>query len=231
MFDTKTSIFQELARPVIKLIIGITSLLVIGVIISVLPMLNALDFSNDANLLIAGVINTVIIVFILRFARDVKRIFKENLSMFPESGDIAKWLIIFVGIVVGYKAYYQMARAFLGRGGIGIYHWIFLLLAAIPLFKLIMLLYRNIDKITTLTIRKARFIGKKTSDTKVELKQIKCSECGFLMPEESKFCGKCGVQIQKGESEIEKEIQRCPKCNSEVPDTAKFCRHCGTKLA
>ncbi len=46
---------------------------------------------------------------------------------------------------------------------------------------------------------------------------MKCPKCQFENPEGMKFCGDCGVRLEK----------TCPKCNSSNPPGFKFCGECG----
>ncbi|HUT83655.1 MAG TPA: adenylate/guanylate cyclase domain-containing protein, partial [Thermodesulfobacteriota bacterium] len=49
---------------------------------------------------------------------------------------------------------------------------------------------------------------------------MKCSKCQFDNPEGVKFCGECGVKLER----------ICPKCNSSNPPQFKFCGECGHNL-
>ena len=49
---------------------------------------------------------------------------------------------------------------------------------------------------------------------------MKCPKCQFENPEVMKFCGECGVKLEK----------TCPKCNSSNPPGFKFCGECGHNL-
>ena len=49
---------------------------------------------------------------------------------------------------------------------------------------------------------------------------MKCLKCQFENPDGMKFCGECGVKLEK----------TCPKCNSSNPPGFKFCGECGQNL-
>lgn len=49
---------------------------------------------------------------------------------------------------------------------------------------------------------------------------MKCPKCQFENPAGMKFCGVCGVGLEK----------TCPKCNSSNPPGFKFCGECGHNL-
>ena len=52
-----------------------------------------------------------------------------------------------------------------------------------------------------------------------------CPSCGEAIPEDSKFCLKCGAKIE----EKHNDFIRCQKCGVNVPN-GKFCLECGAKL-
>ena len=49
---------------------------------------------------------------------------------------------------------------------------------------------------------------------------MKCPKCQFENPEGIKFCGECGVKLER----------LCPRCNSLSPPNFKFCGECGQSL-
>jgi len=49
---------------------------------------------------------------------------------------------------------------------------------------------------------------------------MKCTKCQFENPEGIKFCGGCGVKLER----------ICPRCNSSNPPEFKFCGECGNNL-
>lgn len=54
---------------------------------------------------------------------------------------------------------------------------------------------------------------------------ITCKNCGAVLSDDSRFCGKCGIAIQTAKNSI------CPNCRSEVAPDLIFCDKCGTKLS
>ena len=49
---------------------------------------------------------------------------------------------------------------------------------------------------------------------------MQCPKCQFENPEGIKFCGECGVKLER----------LCPSCYSSSPPSFKFCGECGHKL-
>jgi tetratricopeptide (TPR) repeat protein len=52
-----------------------------------------------------------------------------------------------------------------------------------------------------------------------------CKNCKAELPNDAKFCPKCGADTRQG------ELVRCPKCETQNPAAAKFCKKCGTSLS
>lgn len=62
---------------------------------------------------------------------------------------------------------------------------------------------------------------------------MKCSICGEEIPDNSKFCVKCGspVELKQPEKSVEESfIKICPKCGQTFEDNIKFCTKDGTPL-
>jgi len=52
--------------------------------------------------------------------------------------------------------------------------------------------------------------------------------CGAPLPEGSKFCGTCGVNVQ--EIIAKAAAARCPQCGAGISATFQFCRSCGAAV-
>lgn len=58
-----------------------------------------------------------------------------------------------------------------------------------------------------------------------------CSKCGSNIPDDSKFCVRCGSKIEKDVAQVSNVpgTKICPGCGSELRLEAKFCAKCGMK--
>jgi|SoiMethySBSTD1v2_1073268.scaffolds.fasta_scaffold571712_1 ribosomal protein L40E len=52
--------------------------------------------------------------------------------------------------------------------------------------------------------------------------------CGASLPEGSKFCDTCGVNVQEIVAKAAAAL--CPRCGAGISPTAKFCRSCGAAV-
>ena len=52
--------------------------------------------------------------------------------------------------------------------------------------------------------------------------------CGASLPEGSKFCGTCGINVQ--EIIAKAAVALCPRCGAGISPTTKFCRSCGAAV-
>jgi len=70
--------------------------------------------------------------------------------------------------------------------------------------------------------------------TPIALPTQRCLNCGAELPAGSRFCGKCGAQLQPPAPAIAPAISTtvtCPECKTDNPQRNKFCNRCGASLA
>lgn len=53
-----------------------------------------------------------------------------------------------------------------------------------------------------------------------------CQKCSAALPDDAKFCSKCGAKLEK---EIPEKVF-CTKCGKQYPRTQMFCTNCGNRL-
>lgn len=51
--------------------------------------------------------------------------------------------------------------------------------------------------------------------------EIRCPKCGFVMPDDSSFCGRCGCDLTK---------LFCMQCGKPLVPDSKFCMYCGASV-
>ena len=54
---------------------------------------------------------------------------------------------------------------------------------------------------------------------------MKCSNCGFELSKDAKFCIECGTKVEE-----KKDVIYCENCGSEMNSDSLFCPECGTKV-
>ena len=81
-----------------------------------------------------------------------------------------------------------------------------------------------------------------TKDKQILKNQKRCVKCGAVMPNEDRFCGKCGAEnevLVKEEPEVQEEATKadagdetkiCPNCQAEVNAELLYCPECGERF-
>jgi len=61
---------------------------------------------------------------------------------------------------------------------------------------------------------------------------IRCPNCNFLNPENTRSCNECGTSLSKEEIDAHNDIEKraCPNCGKEVKEHWKTCPQCGKSL-
>ena len=227
----------EFFRILTKLAIGVIGLLVVRLIFVNLPMLRdggpvlwraltALDGSKVA-------IDSIILVVIVNFGREIHSYLRARLPHFPASGTIAVNLILLVGVGIAYVSFRKLGYVLLSEQT---YQWIFLGLAIIPLIYVLALFYQNMDQMAILLVRRFQ-IGRRLArwgngQQQPVGQRLVCPSCGTEIEAGDPFCGNCGANLKAtGARGPETAHQTCPNCNAPVRSGAKFCRDCGAALS
>ncbi len=221
MADRDREILPTLIRPVLRFVIGLVVILIIRAVVAALPMIRDATISGFrlTPLQIAlAVVDTIIIVVLLNFGREMGNSLRFAIKSFPEVGSIATLIVGLIAVSIAYSSYRNFG--FLLPLSIRwIYSVLFVVLAAIPLYFLIMTVYRNIDKLTDLSVKKIQTATEKSTI---------CSGCGAKMAVDVQFCANCGQQA--GKEEVANEPAKCPECGVVVEEDAAFCAECGSRI-
>jgi len=123
-------------------------------------------------------------------------------------------------IIIAYTMSDRLIVPFM-RGFSWVYSLVFLLIAIVPLYSLVMTLYRSSGRITDLLSEK---VGEATGEL------VKCSKCGETVSSAAKFCPKCGTELDQPET-TEVVVVNCDKCGAENKPADTFCSNCGASLS
>lgn len=66
------------------------------------------------------------------------------------------------------------------------------------------------------------------TQTSPQMPQKVCSNCGVMVNEDARFCGKCGQSFAGDEESYKKAF--CSECGSEMNSDMSFCPECGTSV-
>jgi ribosomal protein L37E len=213
----------NVARPFVKLAIGVFGLLIIRYILSRLPMIKDAPPIPDVGLsystLGGAVVDTIIFVLIFRFGLEVEKMIEGKTRRIPDAGRMVRLGVIIIIAALAYNAYSDVAFAFLRRE-----MWIYsvgcLILVGIPVLALASLIYKNIDSLTDLVMGGLKRASKP---------HLTCLECGAPYNQGAKFCSGCGAGIPVAEATMVDALAlQCGQCGASLNPGAKFCAGCGT---
>jgi len=202
--------------------LGLVVLLIIRAVVLSLPMIRDATiarFPLTPLQIAVAVVDTIIIVILLNFGREIGNSLRFAIRRFPEAGTIVTLVVVLIAVSVAYGVYGDIG-SLLPRDIHWIYPVVFVVLIVIPLYFLIMTIYRNIDKLTDLTVTRIETATKRSNI---------CSNCGAKLSANAQFCPDCGQQIVKEEEVAEKPV-KCPECGATVEKDTKFCEECGSRI-
>ena len=189
MQSTRSSHFVQIVTPFVKLAIGLVALLILRYVVSIIPMIKDAEIARlpiTPLQILFAVIDTVILVALLNFGRELKNALQASLPEYTQVGTVANLVVMLIVICIAYAAYGNIAGAVLSRK----YHWLyslaFLGIALIPLYLLGSTVYRNVDKFTELIVGRLR---------REPVEGPSCPNCNARVAEDAKFCKECGTQL------------------------------------
>ncbi|MCZ7383282.1 MAG: zinc ribbon domain-containing protein [Candidatus Methanoperedens sp.] len=166
---------KELLKPIINAIFALFLIILVKIVAMI--MLKKVSGVND---LIDIALSLAVVVVLLTFMQEFNKQLEVSSPEFPQFRSIISWLIFLLIVLTFYGAF----SPFFAGLPYGIYFIIFFILALVPVYFLWKILYRNMDKISSLL-----------ENISLEEK-IRCS-CGMENPESAKFCNSCGLPLQE----------------------------------
>jgi RNA polymerase subunit RPABC4/transcription elongation factor Spt4 len=171
------------------------------------------------------VVDTLIFVLLGIFGHNLAAIIRSGFRKFPDLGQILNLAILTVVVAAAYYSYQGILFPFLWPNQLDLYGWAFLFLGLAPLVGIVILVSRNMDRITATVMRS----GEKAINGSAEMR---CGNCGQALPPGSKFCPSCGgVAIAAAPVWANSGKKFCPSCGVENPAGTRFCGGCGNLSA
>jgi hypothetical protein len=146
----------QFAHVLIKPGIGVVGLLIIRGIVENLPMI------HDAGSILRGkitvlsaatmVLDALVLFILITFAMELRGYLRSRFPEIPGLATIMIDLIFLIGAGFAYVDFKPILRPWPSIKKA--YIWIFLALAVVPLLQMLLLLYQNIDRMTTVFISK-----------------------------------------------------------------------------
>jgi len=208
---------RNLIRVSISFAITLIVLAIIRAVVLKLPHMDEIvsQFLTISDIVIM-IISVIFIVVIIVFGGILAANLTLMLPIFPGIGSLINNIVILISIIIAYVSFDILIMPFFRLHDISwLYPIIFLILALIPIARIIHIFYTNSGNIAYLFKR-----VKITSPTG----EIICDNCGKANSPNSEFCWYCGKKLEKPVKNI------CPKCGAELTPGSVFCSNCGYKI-
>lgn len=166
------------------------------------------------------VLDTVILLLLLRLGYEIGRVFRDNFARLPVLGQVVSSSVAILVVFLAYDAYQGIFYPLLGPDNVAYYDWIFLAIGIIPLLGMILNVSRNIDAITGVIFSSAQAMAG----------ALKCTSCGRPLTAAAKFCPYCGAGAQPPVGVAAPDRRFCASCGAENPPGARFCKGCGQSI-
>jgi hypothetical protein len=166
---------KELLKPIINAIFSLFLIILVKIVAMVM-----LKKVGDVNTLIDIALSLAVVIVLIKFMQEFNKQLGMSAPEFPQVRSIVSWFIFLLIVLTLYGAFSPFSPDL----PYGIYFIIFFILALVPVYFLWKILYRNMDRISSL------------------LESISCEEkircsCGVENPESAGFCSRCGSPLQE----------------------------------
>ncbi len=166
---------KELLKPIINAIFALFFIILVKIVAMVM-----LRRVSDVNALIDIALSLAVVIVLIKFMQEFNKQLEISSPEFPQVRSIVSWLIFLLIVLTLYWAFSPFSAGL----PYGIYFIIFFILALVPVYFLWKILYKNMDKISSLL------------ESISNEEKIRCS-CGMENPESAKFCNSCGLSLQE----------------------------------
>lgn len=170
-----------------------------------------------------AVVDTLIFVMLVLFGRNLASIVRSGYSKFPDLGQIFNFGILTAVVAAAYYSYEGILYPLLWPSHQDLYGWTFLVLGLAPLAGVVILVSRNMDRITGAVMHS----GAKALDGSPTMQ---CGSCGQTLQVGTKFCPACGGAAVTVPGPVAAGTRFCPSCGVQNPQGTKFCGECGTSI-
>ncbi len=166
---------KELLKPIINAIFAFFLITLVKIVSMVM-----LKEVRGVNGVIDIALSLAVVVVLLTFLQEFNKQLEISSPEFPQFRSIVSWLIFLLIVLTFYGAF----SPFFAGLPYGIYFIIFFILALVPIYFMWRILYKNMDKISSLL-------------ENISLEEKTMCSCGMENPESAKFCNSCGLPLQE----------------------------------
>jgi hypothetical protein len=166
-------------------------------------------------------IDTLIFIALLLGAAELGRQLRAHARRLPEAGTMIFLLVLALVAAFAYGSYAGVILPLLGTD-YGLYDWLFLVLALIPVLAAILIGYRKLDVMTDMVLHSARqAVGAVGVPPRTD--QANCSSCGTALPSGARFCAGCGTPLSARDA----RPLFCTSCGARNDGSGGRCASCG----
>lgn len=206
-------------RRAAQYLVTIMAVLLIGYLLSVLPVMTRLQFGGVllASELILFTAHVAALALFFLFARHVVAAIPDRGGTLSFIRGIVEPVAVLMILVIAQGLLWQVIDPFVGRGGKTVYFGVAITLIVMVGAWLIVSAYQQafnlVDAAEYLIARFPQFVPRQ---------RYSCSACGEKVSKDAKFCSQCGHKIE--------EAVNCQFCGQTLKPDQKFCQNCGKPL-
>jgi len=207
------------SRKSAKLFITIVIILLLGKLITLIPVMEELELAQTFNAgevvwFFAKLISLVVFIF---FALFFIQTIPNNGGILTFFRGVAAPLNVLLIVIMGQALLWQMLAPFVDVVGRTIYNSVAIILIVGVSVWFVLRAYRYslyiINALRNVSCILSRFISQQ---------QVICDQCHLETPINAVFCSQCGHKM--------KETPCCSECGEKVLDDQNNCQNCGSKI-
>lgn len=215
-----SSLSNNACRRAAQLFITIVIILVLGKLITLVPVMHQLQFADTFNAadIIWFLAKLAALVIFFLFARYSIEAIPNNGGTLSFVRGIAEPLTVLLIVIMGQALLWQLLAPFVVGVGRTVYYSVAIILIVCVSVWFVLRAYRHALYIVDAAKKVDRILSRFIPQQK-----IVCDQCHAEISTHDNFCNHCGHKIQ--------ESLCCSKCGEEISEGQSFCQNCGSTLS
>ncbi|NOQ13963.1 MAG: zinc-ribbon domain-containing protein [Methyloprofundus sp.] len=206
-------------QKAIQYFIAIIIILVIGKLISLIPVMGRLQLAGVYKAAEIVWFSTKLFALIMfyYFSRSTIAAIPNNGSILSFVRNVAEPLTILLIVIIGQELFWQLLEPFVQNTGKKIYFSLAIIFIVTISIWLAFRAYQSALYLFEASQKIAKYLSRFISDTNKT-----CMACGAKIRNNAMFCSYCGCKTVEQAS--------CSECGEVLLSNERFCRHCGTEV-